>query len=53
LDEPIATNTKELPLQYKDIFTWNGTNLKGIPPQIVQHYIKFNTTVSLAHQARY
>jgi hypothetical protein len=53
LDEPITTNTKTFFQEYKNIFTWNDIDLKGIPPWITQHYIKFNTTIPLARQARY
>jgi hypothetical protein len=34
LDEPIVTNIKALLREYKDIFTWNYIDLKGIPPHI-------------------
>ncbi len=27
--------------------------MKGIPPELIQHIIELNTTIPLAHQARY
>jgi hypothetical protein len=32
LVELVATNTKALLWEYKDIFAWNYSNLKRIPP---------------------
>jgi hypothetical protein len=34
LVKPFATYTEALLQEYKEIFTWNYTDLKGIPPQI-------------------
>jgi hypothetical protein len=34
LDEPIAKNIETLLQEYKDIFTWNYINFKGIPSWI-------------------
>ncbi len=53
LDGSITTSTKALLQAYKDIFAWNYTNLKGIPPRITQHCIKFNITIPLGHEAKY
>jgi hypothetical protein len=53
LAEPIAIDRESLFREYKDIFAWNYTNLKGIPPWIVEHHIELDTTIPLAHQARY
>jgi hypothetical protein len=53
LVEPIAIDKESLFREYKDIFAWNYTDLKGIPPQIVEHHIELDTTIPLAHQARY
>ncbi len=53
LDESIATSIKAIFHEYKDIFAWNYTILKGIPPNIAQHYIEFNTTIPPTHRARY
>jgi hypothetical protein len=39
--------------KYKDFFAWTYKDLKGIPPKLVQHKIEFDTTISLAHQAKY
>jgi hypothetical protein len=39
--------------EFKDIFAWTYKDLKGIRPELAQHKIKLNTTISLAHQARY
>jgi hypothetical protein len=49
LDKHVVTNTKTLFQKYKDIFGWNYTDLKGIPPIIIQHCIKFDTIIPLAH----
>jgi hypothetical protein len=49
----VATNIKALLQKYKNIFARNYTDLKGIPPQIVQHHIEFNTTIPPTHQAKY
>ncbi len=51
--ELVATNTKALLWEYKDIFAWNYSNLKRIPPWIVQHRIKFKTIIPHVHQAKY
>ncbi len=34
-------------------FTWTYQDLKSIPPKLVQHKIELDTTIPLAHQARY
>jgi hypothetical protein len=34
LARPIIINTETFLKEYKDIFAWNYTNLKGVPPQI-------------------
>jgi hypothetical protein len=49
LVELVATDTKTLFREYKDIFAWNYIDLKGIPPQIVQHCIKVNTIIPPTH----
>ncbi len=53
MDEPIASNIETLLWEYKDIFAWNYIDLKGIPPWIVQHYIKLDTTIPPTHQPKY
>jgi hypothetical protein len=53
LDEPTTTNTKSLFHEYYKFFACNYTNLKGIPPRIIQHYIELDTTIPLVHQAKY
>jgi hypothetical protein len=39
--------------EFKDIFAWTYKDLKGIPPEIVQHWIKLDILIPLAHQTRY
>lgn len=43
----------ELLREYKDGFAWMYKVLKGIPLELVQHQIQLDTTIPLAHQARY
>jgi hypothetical protein len=43
----------ELLKEFKDIFAWAYKDLKGIPPNIVQHWIELDTLIPHAHQARY
>ncbi len=40
-------------LEFKDIFAWTYKDLKGIPLEIVQHWIELDTSISPTHQARY
>jgi predicted transcriptional regulator len=35
------------------VFAWTYKDLKGIPPKLVQHIIELDTSILLAHQARY
>jgi hypothetical protein len=39
--------------EYKDNFSWNYLDLKGIPPWISQHHIELDTIIPHAHQVRY
>jgi hypothetical protein len=39
--------------EFKDIFAWTYKDLKGIPLEVAQHWIELNTSIPLAHQARY
>ncbi len=43
----------ELLKEFKDIFAWTYKDLKGIPPNVVQHWIELDTLIPPAHQARY
>jgi hypothetical protein len=49
----VATNIKALRREYKEIFAWNYTDLKRIPPRIAQHRIKLKTIIPHVHQAKY
>jgi hypothetical protein len=39
--------------EFKDVFAWTYKDLKGIPFKLVQHRIELDTSIPLAHQARY
>jgi len=39
--------------EFKDIFTWTYKDLKGIPPEITQHWIELDTSIPPVHQTRY
>jgi hypothetical protein len=39
--------------EFKDIFVWTYKDLNNIPLKIVQHQIKLDTSIPLAHQTRY
>jgi hypothetical protein len=43
----------ELLKEFKDIFAWTYKDLKGIPFEIIQHKIELDTSIPLAHQAKY
>ncbi len=48
--EPIVTNQLiKLIKEFKDVFASTYNNLKGIPLEIVQHWIKLDTIVPLVH----
>ncbi len=34
------------------MFAWTYKDLKGIPPELVQHIIELDTSITLTHQAR-
>ncbi len=38
----------ELLKEFKDVFAWTYKDLKGIPPEIVQHKMKLDTIVPLS-----
>jgi hypothetical protein len=44
---------EQLLKEFKDVFTWTYKDLKGIPLELAQHKIELDTTIPLAHQARY
>jgi len=39
--------------EFKDVFTWTYKDLKRIPLELAQHIIELDTTIPLAHRARY
>ncbi len=39
--------------EFKDIFAWTYKDMKGIPLGLAQHIIELDSTIPLAHQARY
>ncbi len=39
--------------EFKNVFAWTYKYLKNIPPKLAQHRIELETTIPLAHQARY
>ncbi len=43
----------ELLKEFKDIFAWTYKDMKGIPLQIVQCKIEFDTTIPPTHQIRH
>jgi len=53
LDFQTSQHKKQFFKEYKDIFGWTYTNLKGIQPHIAQHKIELDTTIPLTHQTRY
>ncbi len=44
---------EQLLKEFKDVFAWTYKDLKGIPIQVGQHKIELDTTIPLAHQAKY
>ncbi len=44
---------EQLLKEFKDVFAWTYKDLKGIPLELAQHKIELDTTIPLAHQARY
>ncbi len=44
---------EELLWEYKDAFAWTYKDLKGIPLELVQHWIELDTTIPPAHHAKY
>ncbi len=48
--------TKKLQMlfkEFKDVFAWTYKDLKGIPPELVQHIIECDASIPSTHQARY
>ncbi len=43
---------EQLLKEFKDV-AWTYKDLKGIPPELAQHIIELDTTISPTHQARY
>jgi hypothetical protein len=39
--------------EFKDVFAWTYKDMKGIPLELTQHRIVWDTSIPLAHQARY
>jgi hypothetical protein len=39
--------------EFKYVFAWTHKDLKGIPPELVQHKMELDTSIPLAHQVRY
>ncbi len=39
--------------EFKDVFAWTYKDLKGIPLELAQQKIELDTSIPLAHQARY
>jgi hypothetical protein len=46
-------DVEQLLKEFKDVFAWTYKDLKGIPPKLAQHKVELDTTIPLAHQARY
>jgi len=44
---------EQLLKEFKDVFGWTYKNLKRIALELAQHKIELDTTIPLAHQARY
>ncbi len=44
---------KKLLMEYKDVFAQTYKDLKGTPPKLTQDCIVMDTSIPLAHQARY
>jgi hypothetical protein len=51
--EPIVNyQLNELLKEFKDIFALTYKNLKGLPPNIAQHWIELDTSIPHVHQTR-
>ncbi len=53
LETSKVLEVEQLLKEFKDVFAWTYKYLKGIPPKLAQHKIELDTTIPLAHQARY
>jgi hypothetical protein len=53
LELAITEQLIELLKEFKDIFARTYKNLKGIPLEIVQRRIKFDTKIPRVHQVKY
>jgi hypothetical protein len=49
----INYQSNELLKEFKDIFALTYKTLKGLPPDITQHWIELDTSIPLVHQTRY
>jgi hypothetical protein len=49
LEPVVSYQLIELLKEFKDIFAWTYKNLKGIPLDVVQHWIELDTLMPLAH----
>jgi hypothetical protein len=39
--------------EFKDVFAWTYKDLKVIPLKLAQHIMEMDTTIPLAHKAKY
>ncbi len=53
LEKGKVLELEQLLKEFKDVFAWAYKDLKGIPPKLAQHKIELDTTMPLAHQAKY
>ncbi len=53
LEPIISYQLIDLLKEFKDIFAWTYKNLKGIRPDIAQHWIELDTLIPHVHQTRY
>lgn len=53
LEGTITIATKGLLWEFKDVFMWNYKKFRKIPPHVMEHKIKLNTTIPPSHQTRY
>jgi hypothetical protein len=53
LIEESLNSLKKLLLEYNDVFAWTYKDLKGIPLELAQHHVELDTSIPLAHQAKY
>ncbi len=53
LELVVSNQLIKLLKEFKDIFACIYKDLKGIPLEIAQHQIEFDTSIPHAHQAKY